>query len=97
MDAKLILPMLRSAGSDFSNVREALESLHTMLGAQLRNISTDGMPYKRTEHGFLLISESLMDALGNAQSGLTTAVDLIEAMEKDENQTATGLSLSHAA
>lgn len=97
MDAKLVLPTLRSAGTGFSDFREALESMHTMLGAQFRNMTTEGVPYKLTEHGFLLISESLMDVLGNAQADLSFVVQLIEAMEQEEKSPAAVLSLSQVA
>lgn len=97
MDAKLVLPILRSAGNGFSDFREALESMHSLLGAQLRNMTTEGVPYKLTEHGFLLLSESLTDLLANAQSELSMVVQLIEAMEQDENNPASVLSLSPVA
>lgn len=94
MDAKLVLPILRSAGNGFSDFREALESMHAMLGAQLRSTATEGTPYKLTEHGFLLLSQSLTDLLGNAQSELSMVVRLIEAMEQEEDKPCSVLSLS---
>lgn len=94
MDAKLVLPILRSAGSGFSDFRQALESMHSLLGSQFRNMASQGVPEKLTEHGFLLLSESLTDLLGNAQSELRTAVQLIEAMQQEENKPGAVLSLS---
>lgn len=81
MEATLFLKSLRDSNLSFNQVKDMLNSLHTMTGSQIR-VLPEGVPNSLTENGFLMLADSAMSQFANAQADLELVIALLEELQR---------------